>query len=394
MTCDKILNLVLLRAMLAVVIVMFVPDVNGHAGHADVERPPDGLGASATFDAAGVLWTVAKGGNHVVLRTSPDLGKTWSWGKAVNLAPEPIDAEGNARPNIAVGAKGEVYVSWTSPAADAKSAQIRFARSLDRGQSFSAPITVHADRQAASRRFDTLALGRDGTVFVAWVTKHHARPARAANHEASVEFAVSRDGGASFSGDFKLSERSCECCSISMQAREDGVTALWRHVFATNVRDHAIATIRADGRVDGIRRASVDTWPVNTCPQVRSSMAEDATGRLHAVWFTHGPKRKGALYGQLSESGATLVRSLGSKSATHPDVAVLGNRIAVAWQDFDGLRSRLSVALSADGGSTWRELETAVVDGGSDQPRLLTHQGRFYVFWNTRAAPLSIHALP
>ncbi len=394
MVCNGVLNLVLLRAMLAMVVMMFVPDVNGHAGHAHVALPPDGLGASAAFDARGVLWTVAKGGNHVVLRTSPDLGKTWSWGQAVNLTPEPIDAEGNARPNIAVGAKGEVYVSWTSPAADAKSAQIRFARSMDRGRSFSAPITVHADRQAASRRFDTIALGRDGTVFVAWATKPHARAARAANNEASVHFAVSRDGGASFSGDSKLSERSCECCSITMLAREDGVTALWRHVFATNVRDHAIAALRADGRVDGLRRASIDTWPVNTCPQVRSSMAEDATGRLHAVWFTEGPKRKGVHYGQLGESGANLVRSLGSKTATHPDVAVLGNRIAVAWQEFDGLRSRLSVALSTDSGSTWREVEIAVVEGSSDQPRLLTYQGRFHIFWNTRAVPLSVHALP
>ena len=50
--------------------------------------PRGELGASAAFDAEGVLWAVFKEGQHVVARRSTDAGQTWAdaklddqWGK-------------------------------------------------------------------------------------------------------------------------------------------------------------------------------------------------------------------------------------------------------------------------------------------------------------------------
>ena len=255
-----------------------------HTGHAQSSGPARvELASSATFDAQGVLWAVHKIGGHVMLRRSADAGKSWSAPKPVNAAPEGIGAEGDARPKIAAGTRGELYVTWTKPLAKPYTGEIRFARSLDGGASFSVPITVHADRQEITHRFDALTVTRDGKLFVAWIDK---RDMDAAGKEgkyrgAAVYFAVSDDRGASFRGDYKLADYSCECCRIGLLPRDDGsVLALWRHVFEPNVRDHALGVMYADGRAGTVWRATFDEWAVDICPHHGPSLAADERGQI------------------------------------------------------------------------------------------------------------------
>ena len=241
------------------------------------------LAASAAFDARGGLWAVAVEGPHVVLRRSMDVGNSWSAARRVNAAAEPIGAEGDARPKIALGAGGEVYVTWTRPLGKPYTGEIRFARSLDAGRSFGMPLTVHGDRQEITHRFDALTVARDGKLFIAWIDKRDPVKAGKAYRGAAVYFAVSDNRGASFRGDYKLADHSCECCRIALLPRGDGsVLALWRHVFEPNVRDHALALMHADGCATGLRRATFDDWAVDVCPQHGPSprrMARDACMR-------------------------------------------------------------------------------------------------------------------
>ena len=69
------------------------------------------LGASAAVDQRGVFWAVHKSEQHVVLRSSKDFGDTWSVPKRINATAEAIGAGGDARPKIALGARGELYVT-------------------------------------------------------------------------------------------------------------------------------------------------------------------------------------------------------------------------------------------------------------------------------------------
>lgn len=348
------------------------------------------LAASAVFDAKGDLWAASVDNLHVMVRRSSDLGKTWSAPRKVNAAAEPIGAEGDARPKIALGAGGEVYVTWTKPLAKPYTGEIRFARSTDGGNMFSAPVTVHTDRQEITHRFDALTVTREGKVFVAWIDKRDGvaagkdRPYRGA----AVYFAVSDNHGASFRGDYKLADYSCECCRIAMLPRDDGsVIALWRQVFEPNVRDHALAVMHADGSVGALRRATFDDWAVDVCPHHGPSLAADADGRLHAVWFTLGAQRSGVFYGRLrvaGEGGVDALRRVGGEAAEHADLAVSGKRVVVVWKEFDGTRSRLRAMVSDNAGDTWRERDLRATAGASDQPRVLQRGGRFYAFWNTQ----------
>jgi hypothetical protein len=361
---------------------------HGKHAHSEMSGPRDELGASAAFGPSGDLWTVSKQGDHVVLRRSTDLGATWSTPLPVNATPEPIGADGDARPKIAFGPDGEIYVTWTRPLAKPYTGLIRFARSLDGGRKFDAPITVHTDRQEITHRFDALAVTRDGKIFVAWIDKRDAEAARAKGATyagAALYFAVSDDRGARFHGDFKVADHSCECCRIALLPQANGtVVAFWRHVFAPNLRDHALATLHADGRIDGFRRATFDNWATDACPHHGPSLAEDSAGRLHGVWFDLGPEHSGAFYGQLREGGVDALRRIGGEGAEHPDLASNGSRVAVAWKEFDGRQSRLRGMLSDDDGKSWRELDLATTGSASDQPRVLTSKGKFYVVWNTR----------
>jgi hypothetical protein len=360
-----------------------------HAGHArDGARVE--LAASAAFDAHGALWAVNKSGGHVVLRRSADAGKSWSAPQPVNAVAEGIGAEGDARPKIALGTRGEVYVSWTKPLAKPYTGDIRFARSLDGGKTFSVPVTVHTNRQEITHRFDALTVTRDGKLFIAWIDKRDMVAAGNAGtyRGAAVYFAVSDNQGASFRGDFKLADHSCECCRIALLPRDGGsVLALWRHVFEPNVRDHALAVMHADGRVGSTRRATYDEWALDVCPHHGPSLAADGDGRLHAVWFTQGVKREGVFYGRLrvsGEGGVDALRRVGGEAAAHADIAAAGKRIVVVWKEFDGMRSQLRAMISDNGGDSWRERELRATAGASDQPRVLQHNGAFYAFWNTQ----------
>ena len=334
-------------------------DLAAHEGHGvpDSRRPLDGLGASAAFDGQGVLWSVSKGGNHVVLHHSTDAGRSWSWGKAVNTTPEPVDAEGGARPTVAVGAKGELYVGWTQPLAKSSSGHIRFARSLDGGNTFDAPLTVPSNPRDACQRLDAMTVDRNGRVYLAWANGRDGTSARkeGARRGGALYYAVSEDRGQSFRGSFKLAQDACSCAAITLLPRDGGITALWRPLSASSAGDHVMASLHPDGRVDGLRSATYD----NGKP-------------IRAAWPPKGAKYAGV----------------------RPDVAINGNRVAVAWVEVDGEHSRLRGMRSDDGGATWREATLAVIAGAADAPRILVQGGGFHVFWNTRAAPRSVHVFP
>jgi hypothetical protein len=353
----------------------------------------DELGSSAVFDAKDTLWAVHKQGPHVVLRRSDDFGRSWSPPVQVNALPEPVGADGDSRPKIALGAQGEIYVTWTQPLSKPFTGFIRFARSLDGGKTFSLPLTVHADRQEITHRFDAIAVNQ-GKLFVAWIDKRDGEASRAKNlpyRGAAVYYAVSDDGGANFRGDYKIADYVCECCRLALVPRADGtVTMFWRHVFEPNLRDHALVTLHPDGKVDGFRRATFDNWAIDACPHHGPSLVADAAGTLHAVWFDLGPENAGALYGRLVPGKVEGLRRIGGKGAEHPDLAIAGERLAIVWKEFDGEKSQLRGMVSADNGNTWRDVALGATQGPSGQPFVLATQGKFFVFWNTRDQPLKV----
>ncbi len=348
------------------------------------------LGASAAFDSHGRLWLVDAADGHVRLRHSDDDGRTLSAPVEVNAAAERIYAEGENRPKIAFGPHDEIYVSWSQPRAEPWTGFVRFARSLDRGEHFSEPLTVHHDRAEITHRFDALAVDGKGRVVIAWIDKRDVIAATAAGKPylgAAVYYSWSDDGGASFVPERKLIDQSCECCRIALARMPDGeVAAFFRSIYGDNIRDHAYAVLRTDGQASRAERATFSDWQIAGCPHHGPGLAIGRDGVPHAVWY-EAKGQPTIWYGQLDPGHAPRhPLAIASVGASHADVAVHERTVWVAWNQASADSYALMLRRSTDGGAHFdAPRDIARSSGAVGSPQLLLKQGRAFVAWNTAA---------
>jgi hypothetical protein len=366
------------------------PHQHSHGGSGAAQE----LGTSAAIDKEGRLWAVTKGvaedGQFVMLQTSTDMGRSWSAPRKVQHSPEPVAAGGESRPKIAFGDRGEIYIAYTRPIARPHIGEIRFVRSLDGGRTFSEPMTVHANRDIITHSFESMIVDRAGRIYIAWIDDRDARIAKARGEQyagSAIYYAVSRDGGASFQGDYKLADHSCECCRIALALDPQGdAVALWRHVFSPNIRDHALAELKPDGKSPPMVRATFDDWRIGACPHHGPSLAYAPDGTRHQVWFNgKDSDGGGVLYSATAAQGRPGAPvALGSAQASHADVAVQGKRIAIAWKQFDGQSTAILARLSEDGGMSWQQKELARTMADSDKPYLIPSPSGMFLIWRTQ----------
>lgn len=355
------------------------------------------LGTSAAADSQGRIWMAyaeASGDAATIKVARFDAERdAWLAPLAVNAVPEPISADGENRPKLAFGPKGEMYVTWTSPTSAKYTGDIRFARSLDAGRTWSEPVTVHRDTQRIAHRFESLIVDRKGRVWVTWIDKRDLLEAQASGREyagAAIYYAYSDDRGATWQGDFKLADQTCECCRIAVALDEhDQAHAFWRHVFAPNERDHAVAVLSSGPSEPKIARATFDRWAIDACPHHGPSLAI-ANGVRHAVWFNQIGGQGRVFYGQLGKQQPTQIHEL-PQGAMHADVAARGEQVAVAWKRFDGKATRVETWLSQDGGKTFTPGPTLSTDAESDQPRLIATNTGMFLFWRQSDRTSVVH---
>lgn len=360
-----------------------------HAQHAGHGKPQ--LATGAAFAPDGALWVTGVEHGRLFVQRRPDGGE-WEPRRQPDNGGETVATNGDNRPKLAFGPRGQLVLSYTRPLARPYTGEIRMLRSDDGGRSFSAPFTVHQDRQVITHRFESILFDARGDLYTFWIDKRDAERAWAAHggdqssyDGAAIYYNVSSDGGKTFGADTKLADYSCECCRIAVAAEPgQGVAALWRHVFPGSVRDHAFAKV-GTGTPSSLQRASADGWVVKACPHHGPGLAPDPAGGYHAVWFGERDGRQRARYARLASDGSPQgqVVELPDERADHADVAVAGQRVAIAWRSFDGERMRLRAWLSDDGGRHFRLRELATTELESDYPRLAQLGERIAVIWRT-----------
>jgi hypothetical protein len=80
----------------------------------------------------------------------------------------------------------------------------------------------------------------------------------------------------------------CYCCKTALLTAPGGnIYAAWRHVYAGNHRDIAFAVSRDGGRsFSEPVRVSEDQWQIDGCPENGPSLALDGAQRVHVLWPT------------------------------------------------------------------------------------------------------------
>lgn len=361
------------------------------AGPQALPSPDCGTTPSPAFSADGRLWLVFEQHGHIYVTVSDDPGKHFAPPVAVNRTPELVYTNGENRPKIAIGPQGGVFVSWTRKIPGRYAGDVRFARSTDAGKHFSDPVTVNSDHAPISHRFDTLAVNRKGEIFLVWLDKRDRAATKAAGGDytgAALYYAVSKDGGAHFSANRKIVDHTCECCRIALSVGKDGrVTALWRHIFGHNTRDHALVTLDTEAPVSAVQRVSFDDWQTDSCPHHGPDIDQDDEGRLHMTWFTLGPRHRGLRYGRFDprQNRLEFEQSLDSAAgASHPQILKAGNRIYTAWKRFQDNNTLLQISVSPDEGRSWSAARTlAETQDASDHPILLRYKNRVFVSWHS-----------
>lgn len=369
-------------------------------------RPPTTTGAVAgrggprgetsqtptpVFDRAGRLWVAWVDGPHAFAAASDDHGRSFASPIEITRGEEHVDANGEARPKIAVGLQNELYVSWTRQGEQPFTGDIRFARSADGGRTFSPPITVNDDGAAVGHRFDDLRVAPDGTVYVFWIDKRDQARATANGRTyegAALYYALSRDRGTSFSPNRKLKDGICECCRLAVDIDGGLPVVFWRDLFAGSVRDHALVRFASQDTPGPVARVTDDGWTIDACPHHGPSLSVSTTGTYHAVWFTGGGRRgPGVFYGRSTDRGRSFpepIRLGSDRTFGHASVLARQRVVVLAWKE--GLSPGMSVRVSRSGddGRTWgAPVEIARTAGGSDHPLLLADASGIYVSWFT-----------
>lgn len=226
-------------------------------------------------------------------------------------------------PDVAVADDGTVYVAWTARAAEAGHATTLYlSASRDGGRSFAPPVRVNDDAEPGVHGMHSLAVGRGGRVYLAWLDERNlhrheapktgdgagAKKASGGMHgeqNREVFFAASDDGGRTFSPNRRVASEACPCCQTALAIGGDGrVYVGWRHVLPGDLRHIAVASSEDGGETFAAPTiVSDDRWELRGCPVSGPALAPGEGGRLRVLWFTAGEAGGPGLYSSESNDG-------------------------------------------------------------------------------------------
>jgi hypothetical protein len=285
------------------------------------------------------------------VRVNPQIGQATAW-------------RGDP-PTLAVGQDGLVYIGWTEKveSKEGQATNLYLSVSRDGGRSFDAPVKANDDTVPSEHGMHSLAVNDKGRIFMAWLDErylktdssssskeestaskddmkmegmehHHKEPNR------EIYFAVSSDGGKSFSANKRLAGDVCPCCKTSILAATDNrVYVSWRQVLTDDFRHIAVAASDDDGSsFSSLVIVSNDQWQINACPVSGASLTTNSDNTLNVAWLTAGKAGAPGLYSTKSKDGGKtfLPRTLISESVVSGTPVLLADgtmRNIVVWED-------------------------------------------------------------
>lgn len=267
-------------------------------------------------------------------------------------------------PTVAVAPEGAVYVGWSRRDDDASrhAATVCVSTSRDGGRSFEPAVPADATARA-DQGLHSLAAGRGGRVYVAWLDER-SLPPKTGEHAAGghhmpepnreVYVAASTDGGRSFGASRRVAPEACPCCKTSLAIATDGrVYVSWRQVLEGDFRHIAVASSAAGATAFSAPAiVSDDRWHLTGCPVSGAALRPDGASRLDVLWYSAGADGPAGLYTAESRDGG---RHFGPRRLVR-EAAVRGTPRLLA-------NGRSRVALWEATGEGGARVSTAGMDG-------------------------------
>ena len=306
--------------------------------------------------------------------------------------PEEVPYGRQEAPALAVNGD-EVFITWalTHPKLSPDkpfSSELRLSRSADGGRSFLPSVLVNDDNQVMTHSFDSLHLGHDGVLHIAWID------GREGKKDPGTFVARSPDQGHTVTKNLKLDDNTCVCCRTSMATGPDGTLYVaWRKIMDGGVRETVVARSTDGGQTFSPPVVvGNDRWVYLGCPHRPASIGVDRQGRLYVAWYTEGEDETPAVYVAMSDDqGRTFSpkRALNVSKGTfpdHPQMAVDGaGRIVAVWEEQSPVRREVVVSYSLDRGRTFSRPQKLNDKKGQSPTVSMNEQGFAALAWMEHA---------
>lgn len=324
--------------------------------HADSAEPVVAAGPQGTAFVAWVEHRPKKEADVMIAQIDRE-GKPL--GSPVRVNPNAGEAKAwrGDPPTLTVTTDGTVYVGWTARAGtEGHGTNLYLSASHDGGRTFPAPVKVNDDQKPASHGMHSLAVSKDGRVYLAWLDERNLDTTVAAETAAGqkkmehmernseVFAAFSTDGGRSFSKNQRIAGEACPCCKTAVAVGADGRVYLgWRQVLPGEYRHIAIAS-SADGGATYSAPVIVsdDKWLIAGCPVSGPALSVADDGVLSVMWYTEGERGTTGLYWAESRDQGKIFseRKLfaGGQAFGNPLLLRDGSgRLVAVWGNNEGL---------------------------------------------------------
>jgi hypothetical protein len=317
-----------------------------------IATPHGGIQPQAVIDDAGIIHLIyfqgdPAGGDLFYVRSKPATTE-FSEPIRVNSQPRSAVAMGTIRGGqLALGRGGRIHVAWNGsmkamPPNPIKGTPMLYAR-LNEEQGVFEP-----QRNLMHRTFNldgggSIGADKEGNVYVAWHATSADVPAGEANRRLWV--ARSRDDGAIFAEEEPALQSvtgACGCCGTkTLVDRRGTLYVLYRAAKGGVERDMMLATSRDHG--EHFEVASLQPWPVSTCPMSSESFVDTPSGVL-AAWETKGQ----VAFARVDPQSLIVARPIsppGGGTRKHPALAVNAEgETIVVWAEDTGWKRGGSLA--------------------------------------------------
>jgi hypothetical protein len=326
-----------------------------------------------------------KGKQDLYYTSSRNIGDRFSKPYRVNSEAGEVSAHGETSPKLKRGKGRGLFSAWVG------NRDIKFARSMNFGKSFSPAIKVNDDEGKASQSFFTMDVAPDGAIYIIWLDGRDKKTNTSGT--SSLYIARSTDNGASFEKNVKIAGDICPCCRPAIAFGDAGeIFVTWRHVYAENERVIAVASSLDKGETWSVpQRVTATGWKLNGCAHAGPALTY-VNGTLVIAWYTGVEGRASLKMARSTDNGKTFkdVQEIQRRvvDANHPDILNFGDEAWVIFQGRDpeekggwGPDRAWLVRIGADGAATQPELLPSA-GGGVSYPQLfMGNAGRVYATW-------------
>lgn len=242
-------------------------------------------------------------------------------------------------PSVAVLANGRLAAHWLQRTAKSTYAYgVRIAQSADGGRTWSKPVTPHRDTMPVEHGFVAMWPEGNGLGAVWLDGRKSAGQGEHSGHGETMLMGstVGRDG--TLGAEQVIDARTCDCCQNAVALTASGPVVAYRNRSSDEIRDIYV-TRRVNGKWLEGKAVSADHWKINACP-VNGPAIKASGNSVALAWFTGARDTNRVNVAFSADGGATFgapIRVDGGQPGGRVDLVLLGDGSAVvSWLERTG----------------------------------------------------------